>query len=163
MTTTTSEAIATLTSAHKGGLERLQRLSEAVGRPDFGNLETLRTVTDLLEFFDGELRVHFRHEEEALFPALEQVIGREGPIAVMLAEHQSFWESIEDLRRKVDELTGGERREERVRTTRLVARTVADFLRDHIGKEDMILFPIAEEELTHQKLEEIALMMRAIE
>ncbi|MBI2909392.1 MAG: hemerythrin domain-containing protein [Chloroflexi bacterium] len=161
MTATTSEALETLREAHRGGLERLQVLSNTVARPDFGNSETLRILTELVGFFDGELRTHFRHEEEALFPALEQAIGRDGPIAVMLAEHQSFWESIAALHRKVDELEGGA--EDGARTTRLLATSVADFLRNHIAKEDMILFPIAEQELTHQKLEDVAREMRAIE
>lgn len=86
------------------------------------------------EFHD---RLHHDKEEHLLFPAIEEqgIDPHSGPTAMLRAEHQRgrFWvQRIEQM------LTAGD-------VTRLHAAVTAfvEFQRQHIRKEDEILFPLA--------------------
>ncbi len=55
----TSDPIVTLRQAHDTGVEKLELLSAATSRlGDESNPTTLKTLREVLRFFDGELRVH---------------------------------------------------------------------------------------------------------
>lgn len=115
-------------------------------------------------FFDGELKVHFRHEEEILFPYLAQVIGREGPIAAMLEEHQTLWRTLEALQDKVSQWKAApaESRVKLAPAVQQIANHIVAFLRAHIQKEDTVLFPLAEEALAPQAMKEVVDRIQAI-
>ena len=102
----------------------------------------LDVLKDALEFFEGDLELHFRHEELALFPALAKVIGRTGPVGAMLAEHESIWNAVDRFGTSVEELAeGGD-----VQVARRAAQAASHIvflLRGHIQREDSMLFPLA--------------------
>jgi hemerythrin-like domain-containing protein len=79
-------------------------------------------------------RNHHAKEEDALFPAMVQagVPTRGGPIDVMLEEHTEG----RDLLRAMETGTAGERA--------AAARRYVGLLRDHIDKENDLLFPLAD-------------------
>jgi len=81
---------------------------------------------------------HHAKEEERLFPLLERKgVPRDGgPIGVMLHEHELGREAV---RRMDTALGAGESR-----AFCEHARAYVELLRDHIGKEDDVLFRIAE-------------------
>jgi hemerythrin-like domain-containing protein len=120
-------------------LERLARRVARGERP----LEPLdRTLGLLRTFADG---AHHGKEERHLFPALVDVglPAYTGPVACMLAEHDAgrgelgaMLDALFELRCGVDGASG--------RLTRAASRYVA-LLREHIAKEDEVLFPIARE------------------
>ena len=89
---------------------------------------------------------HHRREEDVLFPALE-AIGIDGPPAIMRAEHDDMRES----KRQLLELTakaGRQQWENWRREVMLVASNLIGTLRDHIDKEDKILYPAAMSAIT---------------
>ena len=92
-------------------------------------------VADFLaEYAD---RGHHAKEEEQLFPALiaQGMDAQQGPIAVMLHEHDQGRALLRDLRTGIADNDAG-----------AVAKSAAAFaflLRDHIQKENMILFEMA--------------------
>jgi hemerythrin-like domain-containing protein len=92
-------------------------------------LEFLRTYAD---------RLHHGKEEAELFPAMERrgIPEHAGPTAVMRAEHVEGRARIRAMGEAV----------ERNRTGDFVreARGYVDLLRDHILKEDQVLFPMAD-------------------
>jgi hemerythrin-like domain-containing protein len=114
-------------------LEALAARARAEGRLDVeraGNvLEILRTFAD---------RCHHGKEEERLFPMLvaRGMPSHVGPIAVMLDDHRSGREHVQ---RMVEACAAAD-------VARFVpaARGYVDLLRDHIAKEDGVLFPMAE-------------------
>jgi len=93
-------------------------------------------------------RVHHHKEEDVLFGSIIAggMPAEQGPIPVMLMEHEQgrvFTRGIRDAARTLEAGDDSARRE-------LVsqARGYIALLRDHIAKEDEVLFPMAEELLS---------------
>ena len=91
-------------------------------------------------FADG---CHHRKEEGVLFPTLTQhgMPVEMGPIAVMLHEHDAGRTYVRQLRDAAKRLEAGDSRA--VPQVVHAARGYASLLRDHIAKEDEVLFPMA--------------------
>ncbi len=126
-----------------------------------------------------ELEAHARREDEALFPALEAVFGREGtPTAVMRREHQDIHGEAERFRELLHLLNevehpaieeGGERLRVQVSAgapaTELL-RTGTEIVRlldAHFGKEEQVLFPMARALLSDDDLQRVARRMEALD
>jgi len=120
-------------------LERLADEASSAGVPD------LRSAREILEFLTVFAdRCHHGKEEQCLFPKLvERGVPRHvGPVAVMLAEHDLGRTAIAGMR---DALAACDRGD-RSATERFVqgARVYVELLRDHIAKENGVLFPMAD-------------------
>jgi hemerythrin-like domain-containing protein len=96
---------------------------------------------------------HHAKEERYLFPALVQagVPSEGGPVAVMLAEHvegRAFIQAMQadDVLRRVD-----------------AARRYIQLLRDHIDKENGVLFPLAEAVVEERAQQALAREFEAVE
>lgn len=99
-----------------------------------GDLDRIRS---LLPFFERDIQLHRRKEEEILFPILTRYVGASsGPVSCMLHEHQEEKNLVELLRAAADAASP----EIRQRTSDFTS-----FLRSHIRKENEVLFLIAEE------------------
>lgn len=107
-------------------------------------LEWLRAFAD---------RNHHAKEETSLFPAMVKagVPAEDGPISVMLEEHVRGRALIGAM--------AVERAEQRVST----ARHYVQLLRDHIAKEDGIVFPLADSMLDDQAVAALAREFEAVE
>lgn len=154
-----------LRQAHQNGLGELNRLERSAQGLVAGAADTGNAFDGAYPFFDEELKVHFRHEEEILFPYLARVIGREGLIAAMLDEHQTLWRAWDALQEKLSELrsSGSGASGKQVQTVQRIANHIVGFLRSHIQKEDGVLLPLAEESLDPASMQEVVAMIRAVE
>jgi hemerythrin-like domain-containing protein len=134
-----------LRTEHRG-IERMLAILEAAAmgleqgervRPDL-----FRQSVDFVRNFAD--RCHHAKEEENLFPSMEaRGVPREGgPIGVMLFEHEqgrAFAGAIADV---IDAYEAGD-----PTSARLIAdnaRGYVDLLRQHIAKEENVLFPMAD-------------------
>ena len=89
------------------------------------------------------LEEHADVEDQVLFPALEPLLGRQGgPLAVMDMEHQELRRLLSQLAAATEDVTP------------LVSQFIAT-ARDHFAKEDRVLFPLAEQLLSQERLEEL--------
>lgn len=105
-------------------------------------------VVDFVNYLQREVMEHFAVEEQALFPLLARHLGRtQGPLAVMDAEHAAFRELLQDL-------TAGLRAGD-VGQQRRCTHEIIKLLRDHIAKEDGVLFPMASHLLSAEEQAEI--------
>ena len=99
-------------------------------------------ILDFLAAFAD--RCHHGKEEECLFPKLvERGLPREvGPLAVMLGEHDQGRAAVRSMRAALDALEHGDL----AATARFAAhaRAYVELLRDHIAKENGVLFPMAD-------------------
>ena len=121
-------------------LDALQRLTAVPVNP---SLEQWRKALEFFRHFADQCH-HFK-EEKVLFPALEEHgIPREGgPIGMMLAEHE---EGRGHVRSMIDAMEQVAQGNGAARTTLLDhARAYVTLLREHIQKEDDILFRMADE------------------
>lgn len=104
------------------------------------------------EFADG---AHHRKEEGLLFPAMEAagVPKDGGPIGVMLAEHEEGRQLTRGMRAAAEKLAAGDEAErgEVVRN----AMGYVHLLRQHIIKEDGVLFPMADRVLRDRERTEL--------
>lgn len=105
------------------------------------------------EFADG---CHHRKEENGLFQAMiERGMPRDaGPIAVMLAEHEQGRVYTQAIRTGAERLRAGEA-DARLQVI-LNARGYIALLRQHITKEDTILFRLADQALPAADQERLA-------
>ncbi len=112
----------------------------------------------VLEFFDKELKLHFRREEEVLFPILEKHMGRKGsPTQLLLAEHAELWQWHERLKGKLAELQkdGSAHLPVAAAGVYEVGSHITRLLKEHIQKENETLLPLAKGLLGQEELDEI--------
>jgi hemerythrin-like domain-containing protein len=118
----------------------LDALEEAATRLELGREVSPTILEALLDFVRGFAdRCHHHKEEGVLFPYLEErgLPPNEGPVGVMLHEHEvgrshvsAMAEAIWDS--KLEEFAAH-------------ARAYVELLREHIVKEDNVLFPMADQ------------------
>jgi len=111
-------------------------------------------------FADG---CHHKKEEGVLFPAMEAagVPGEGGPIGVMLAEHQEGRHLTSAMRAAAERLAAGDV-DARAELGRSALSYVA-LLRQHIAKEDSVLFPMAEHVLQGSAQSEVSGAIERVE
>jgi hemerythrin-like domain-containing protein len=145
MTMSTETATARLREEHQvilGVAEAMQHLVEATARGQWDFDAFADCVTFIRLFADA---CHHGKEEDLLFPELEKggMPRHQGPIAVMLHEHQ---QGRAFARRMADALDAARNGDEQARATlRNAASGYVDLIRGHIMKEDNVLFQMADQ------------------
>lgn len=93
------------------------------------------------ELFTRNVLQHFNHEESVLFPAFEQKTGMlHGPTEVMRNEHQTMRELFDDLQQAaINESASG---------FLGVAETLFIFMQQHNMKEENVLYPMLDQQLS---------------
>ncbi|MFN0006978.1 MAG: hemerythrin domain-containing protein [Planctomycetota bacterium] len=134
-------------------LDCLEKIAEDVRKDRELDLRSAGEILDFLGNFAD--RCHHGKEEGSLFPAL----GRKGmpndvgPVAVMLMEHAQGREQIAGMRAAFVAAEHG--RPGGAEDFSVHARTYVDLLRDHIAKENHVLFPMADRMLNASEQAEI--------
>ena len=150
-------ATETLRKEHDAILRMLDALDQTSLQLLGGASVQPSTLEGLLEFFQLFAdRCHHGKEEDLLFPLLERRgIPRErGPIGVMLSEHDQGRDLIQKMKAAAAEYekephAAGKRWSE-------AARVYSQLLREHIMKENNILFRMAEQMLTPDEQNSLA-------
>jgi hemerythrin-like domain-containing protein len=144
-TTGASRATEILMAEHEvilNVLDCLQKLADDSSRAETFDV---RSAKDILEFFGAFAdKCHHGKEEGALFPMLFQkgLPRHVGPVAVMLSEHEEGRAEIAGMRAAIAALEQGH--SEGVQRFVGHARAYVELLRDHIAKENTVLFPMAD-------------------
>lgn len=135
-------------------LSILENVSEQILAGEKPPVEDLEDIIDFIRTFAD--RCHHGKEEKRLFLKMEArgipKIG--GPIGVMLMEHEMGRSYVRGMREAVDSIkrTGDDRGYLDFRSNAL---GYVQLLREHIGKEDNILYPLARQVLNHTDFEEL--------
>jgi len=151
------DAIETLRNEHRLIEKAIDALvafaDEARGSGMDDRAELGRFVTFIREFADG---CHHGKEEDILFQAMvEAGFPRDGgPIAVMLMEHDQGREHVAALHGLADK-AGPWTAEDRQRLSD-AAHGYANLLRQHIHKEDAILYPMALQRLPPELMDRVS-------
>lgn len=141
-----------LRNEHEGikvALAVLDHLANEIEADRAVNVDDLEQIVDFLKTFAD--RCHHGKEEDLLFPALEAAgIPKEnGPIGVMLADHtqgRDYIRAMNDALAGVREGAPADRK-----AFAVAAQGYARLLRDHIEKENNVLFVLAEQRLSPEE------------
>lgn len=135
-------------------LPLLTAMTEAVASAVAGD-ERLAELRDEMRTIAAELDQHLLHEEEALFPMVRDIETRGaitptrcgdslgGPIACMENEHDMASRTLQKMRELTDQYTAPAQADAQWRD---MLEALAEFdrnLREHMYKEDKVLFPRA--------------------
>ncbi|MCJ7750171.1 MAG: hemerythrin domain-containing protein [Armatimonadetes bacterium] len=140
------------------GLEHMAQRAKDDGQVNQGRADK---VLEILRHFAD--RCHHAKEERNLFQLMaERGVPREGgPLEAMLHEHEQGRHHLETMARVSPGASRGDT--EALLVFAEHARSYARLLRQHIGKEDKILYPMAEQVLTAEDDERLMEAFEAIE
>ena len=133
-----------------GILEGISARLESGAKVDPDHLEQ---ILEFIRIFAD--KCHHGKEEDFLFPAMEKAgVPREGgPIGCMLSEHDMGRERVKRMTEAVTRYREGERSASSAIAEN--AKGYVGILRDHIHKENNVLFPMAEAHLNDREMEEL--------
>lgn len=120
-------------------------------------------LVKVLDFFNKDLRLHFRREEEVLFPALENHFGRDkSPTRLLQAEHEDAWSCYEELKDQVARLQQSSDGKLQLLATEIdeTSKRLEGLLAEHIRKENESLLPLAQRLLNGEKSKAVAQAIR---
>jgi iron-sulfur cluster repair protein YtfE (RIC family) len=180
------DPIERLLEEHRAILANVEHLRRALadlgGRGDDALPEVRPALEAVGEMMGTELLAHARREDEALFPALEAVLGgTDGPTGVMRAEHRAIHGQADRFRRTLHELNEVEHPAivaagARLRTLTAssaasgsaaelcaIGATILELIDLHFGKEEDILFPMARDLLAPEALRAVARRMEVLD
>jgi hemerythrin-like domain-containing protein len=135
-----------LVGEHDAVLVALQILENVAAAITAKNDRASADLELLLDFFKGFVdRCHHGKEEDVLFPELMRrgVKREDGPIGVMLAEHEVGRGHVRAMTDSLRRLRGGDG--DAASAIREHAHAYSDMLRAHIHKENNVLFPMADQ------------------
>ncbi len=175
----TTDPIQRLLDEHDALMSKFEKLRGAVRllgeRGDAALPEVLPLLREAGEVMNTELIAHARREDEALFAAVEELLGEGwGPTAMMRQEHDDIHGNVERFRETLRGLNEVEHpaiqsgvarlhdqlaRGAPAATLRETGAELLAMLDAHFGKEQEVLFPIARAELSAEKLREVARRM----
>ncbi len=122
-------------------LEVLERIIQRIESGGEANLEDLEGILEFIRVFAD--RCHHGKEEDILFPAMEEHgVPRDGPIDVMLMEHEQGRGYVSNMAEALENYGSGKigTLDEFMEN----AKKYIELLRKHIEKENNILYRIAE-------------------
>jgi hemerythrin-like domain-containing protein len=140
------------------GAEREARSIETSGAVHVEDVE------QMLDFFRNFVdRCHHGKEERHLFPAMQEkgMSAERGPIAVMLHEHEQGRAAVRAIARALDRVKAQEADAGRALAEALLG--YVELLRNHIAKEDNVLFPMADGMLSESEQGNLAVLFDRVE
>jgi hemerythrin-like domain-containing protein len=146
----------TLVSEHRLILQVLDRLEEAAERLDCGEDVDPEFFLNAAEFVAGFAdKCHHGKEEEVLFVAMtaRDMPQDSGPVAVMLQEHDQGRAYTAAFRSAAEKMKAGD-----TSAAADVIENAFDYvnlLREHINKEDNVLFPMAEQIIPAKTMQQV--------
>jgi len=171
-----------LLDEHKVIMAQIAELREAVAdlavRGNAALPDVLPVLGRIGKMMETQLALHAKKEDDALFPALEAIVGAgSGPTAVMREEHKEIHGQGGLLRQTLYELNevehpkieaGGAKLREMAatggsaETLKANAEEIIRLLDMHFGKEEQILFPMAGTMLDREVMDEVLRKMETM-
>lgn len=111
--------------------------------------------------FADKLKAHSKREEECLFPMMSRHLGEDDrTIEAMEFEHEKAEQNLQDFLTEAAEL-GPNIDENDAQSIAVYAVQAYTTLTQHFGKEENILFPLAEKILSIEEKEELERLLQA--
>lgn len=158
-----------LRAEHRQIDEQLNVLSGALRQlgdrgPDTDVLDRIESVA---RYIDHEMTIHHRKEEDCLFPFLEEFLASENlRLDARIADHEDLNimnGKFKDALRECREVDPGRRALFAAQMLKGYGLYIVHLVREHLLKEDQILFLVADEYLTAEQEAQILERFAAIE
>lgn len=140
---------------------KLTDVIEAITYSDFPDTDHIGSIIDIIRnYADG---LHHAKEEYLFFPALEikGYSAHQGPVAVMLNEHVEGRNFVNGIAQNLELYITGNKLAIKALYKNMIG--YADLLRNHIGKENNILFRMADSALSDTEQQDLLSKFQAIE
>jgi regulator of cell morphogenesis and NO signaling len=163
---------------HEQFQPKIQALRDAADdlakRGDAALADAVPVLVGFGRFMETTLALHARKEDDALFPAVEDVLGPgSGPTPVMREEHIEIHGKGADFRKVLEEVEVDhpviEQKGEELRqidtaagdaeTLRSLAEEIVALIVSHFDKEEQMLFPMCRDLLTDEILDDVGRQM----
>ena len=141
-----AETVTALLSDEHRVIERvLVGLEQLTSRPIKGSFESWKKALDFIRHFADQC--HHYKEEKVLFPAMEEhgIPSDGGPVGMMLIEHEEGRSYVRGMAAALAQIEEGDSSAANALFEN--AKNYLRLLREHIQKEDDILFPMADQAL----------------
>jgi hemerythrin-like domain-containing protein len=135
-------------------IERVLGAVEKLAASPVGALEPWKKALDFIRNFADQC--HHVKEEKVLFPALEAhgIPVEEGPVGMMLMEHEEGRSYVRSMLAAISLIeAGNEAAKESLCSS---AQAYCRLLRDHIQKEDEVLFRMADEVISAEEQKKVS-------
>jgi hemerythrin-like domain-containing protein len=138
-------------------IEVMERITESLD-PNVDHLELIVRV--IREFADG---LHHAKEEQLLFPLMVQkgFSNQSGPVAVMLHDHAEGRNFVTGMAENISEFKRGDQTALSAVYENMFG--YADLLKNHIGKENNVLFRMADKAFSNAEQESLLMKFTKIE
>jgi len=141
-----------LINEHKAVLLTLKVLEKICSMLQMNKEVDYRDINDIISFLKIFVdKCHHGKEEEYLFPALEEagIPNQGGPIGVMLFQHEQGREMVRKMKDSINDNS--------IDKLKFVdsAESYINLLRNHIDKENFVLFPMGDARLSETKQKEL--------
>lgn len=148
-----------LIRAHEEGMTRLGVLENAAEsiRSNGFSPEAFEQIAETIRWMNTEVRRHTQIEEQVLFPVVERHV--RGLAEQMRGEHRDLWNAFSELLSYVREVEEGKLHGSSIMDVVRVALDIVDQMRNHIKREDTILFPAVRQLFSKKEFEELLIGM----
>lgn len=138
-------------------IEVMERITESAD-PNVEHLELIVKV--IREFADG---LHHAKEEQLLFPLMVQkgFSNKSGPVAVMLHDHAEGRNYVKGMAENISRFQQGDQSALNAVYQNMLG--YADLLKNHIGKENNVLFRMADKAFSSAEQESLLLDFTKVE
>ena len=140
---------------------RLIEVMERIAETAIPNVEHLELIVKIIrEFADG---LHHTKEEHLLFPLMVQkgFSNESGPVAVMLHDHAEGRNYVKGMDENISRFQHGDQSAVKVIYSNMLG--YSDLLKNHIGKENNVLFRMADKAFTSAEQESLLLDFTKVE
>jgi len=158
------EATEILMTEHRAIERGLTVLERCASMMEAGNDVPAQALSDILDFIKKFAdRCHHGKEEGFLFPALQRsgLPKQAGPLAVMMQDHDDGRRLVVAMSGALAGVSAGE--SSAIDGFCRNAHAFASLLRDHISKEDNVLFAMADMRLSHDEKSRLSAEFHAAE
>jgi hemerythrin-like domain-containing protein len=133
---------------HTKGMEALLALEEAVNSIEKVGFtaEAFQKISEAAKFIGSYMREHYEKEDRHLYPLLQKRSSG-SPMAVR-HERREMWQSFRELITYVNDIEDGRIHGTTIRELVAIVRTVVEYFRNHIEREDTVVFPMVKRLLT---------------
>lgn len=150
-----SRCVEHLVADHRRGERIINELEELLDNPAPGDCwppARAAVFSHLSRFFNERVLGHIQKEEGFLFPVLEAYLPRDiGPLAVLRGEHQELSYLFRRLLELGGALSAGSTAPTACRDFESTGRKLIQAFRDHVYKEDHILYPMVSRFLSTER------------